>query len=83
LLRKGSLTIPTQRELIRVKAFLLYDRNYTRDFFDFAELACLLDADAVVEALVSLNCIFAWEDVSAKCREIGAALSLKVRQLEK
>lgn len=119
-LPEGSLTIPTLRELIRVKAFLLYDRNYTRDFFDFAELACLLDTEKVVETLTSLDQTFAWEKqpsivlevmktlldpnphdqadakhgfdqlrflapklrswkkVSAKCRDVGRKLSLRM-----
>jgi hypothetical protein len=58
---EGKLTIPTLEELLRVKAFLLYDRNYTRDFFDFAELACLLETDKVVAALIPLDEKFGWE----------------------
>jgi hypothetical protein len=51
----GSLVVPTLPELLRVKSFLAYERNYTRDFVDFAELSCLLDVDDVVGALLALD----------------------------
>ena len=51
----GVLPIPTLVELIRVKAYLISDRNYVRDFYDFAELAQLLPRAEVVEALVQLD----------------------------
>lgn len=60
-LPEGKLTVPTLQELLRVKAFLLYDRNYTRDFFDFAELSCLLEIEKVIDALGSLDEKFGWE----------------------
>jgi hypothetical protein len=60
-LPEGKLTIPTLQELLRVKAFLLYDRNYTRDFFDFAELSCLLETKETVDALTTLDEKFGWE----------------------
>jgi len=48
-------------EMLLTKAFLCYNRNYTRDFVDFAELACLLaDAD-VVETLSKIDEKFAWQ----------------------
>lgn len=42
---EGMLIIPRLEELLRVKAFLAYERNYTRDFVDFAELSCLLEPE--------------------------------------
>ena len=53
--------IPTLEELLRIKAFLAYERDYTRDFVDFAELSCLLEIDEVVTALSSLDEKYAWE----------------------
>jgi hypothetical protein len=56
----GDLVVPTLGEMLLTKAFLIYNRNYTRDFVDFAELACL-DTDAgVVEALSKMDGKFAW-----------------------
>lgn len=57
----GPLVVPTIDELIRTKAFLCYDRNYTRDFVDFAELSLLRETDSVVEALADLEARFKWE----------------------
>lgn len=57
----GPLTIPTLEELIRTKAFLLYQRHYTRDFVDFAALSLLVPDPVVVESLAGLDQKFAWE----------------------
>lgn len=57
----GSLIVPTIPELLRTKAFLCYNRNYTRDFVDFAELACLMETDKVVDILSDLDEKFRWE----------------------
>lgn len=58
---EGTLVIPTLEELLRIKAFLAYDRDFTRDFVDFAELSCLLDAETVVDALSVLDEKFRWD----------------------
>lgn len=58
---EGSLSIPTLEELIRVKAFLACERNYTRDYFDFAELSSLLPSEQVIAALVQLDEKIGWE----------------------
>ncbi len=57
----GPLVVPTVPELLRTKAFLTYNRNYTRDFFDFAELSCMYEIDEVVNILSNLDEIFRWE----------------------
>ena len=57
----GTLVIAALEELLRIKAFLSYDRDFTRDFVDFAELSCLLDSDKVVDALSVLDEKFRWE----------------------
>ena len=57
----GDLVVPTLHELLRTKAFLTYDRNYTRDFFDFAELSCLFETNEVVNVLSDLDEKFRWE----------------------
>jgi len=57
----GDLVVPTLDEMLLTKAFLTYNRNCTRDFVDFAELACLkMDAD-VVDTLSKMDDKFAWE----------------------
>ena len=57
----GALVVPTTEELLRTKAFLCYNRNYTRDFVDFAELSCLFETENVVLILSDLDSKFSWE----------------------
>ncbi len=73
-LPNGTLFIPTLNEFLRVKAFLLYDRNYTRDFVDFAELTCLLKTKEVVTALLSLDEKFAWQKQPSVILEVAKNL---------
>ena len=70
----GALIIPTLEELLRVKAFLGYERNYTRDFVDFAELSCLLESRQVVETLSTLDEKFKWEKQPSMILEITKVL---------
>jgi hypothetical protein len=71
---EGTLIIPTLEELLRVKAFLAYERNYTRDFVDFAELSCLLEPETVVETLSVLDEKFQWEKQPSMIIEVTKAL---------
>ena len=71
---EGTLIIPTLEELLRVKAFLAYERNYTRGFVDFAELSCLLEPQQVVETLSTLDEKFKWEKQPSMILEITKAL---------
>jgi hypothetical protein len=59
---EGTLAIPTLVELIRIKAFLACERNFTRDYFDFAELTCLIPRDQVLDALEVLDEKMGWEN---------------------
>lgn len=70
----GPLMIPSLGELLRVKAFLAYERNYTRDFVDFAELSCLLEPEQVVEALSELDEKFQWEKQPSMILEVTKSL---------
>src|SRR2546422_5349046 len=42
----GAIRVPTLREMARVKAWLILQRNATRDYLDFAALADRLGSDA-------------------------------------
>lgn len=57
----GPLVIPTLEELLLTKAYLAYDRNYTRDYFDLAELTCLRSTEEVAEVLATIDEKFQWE----------------------
>jgi Nucleotidyl transferase AbiEii toxin, Type IV TA system len=71
---EGTLVVPTLDELLRVKAFLTYDRDCTRDFVDFAELSSLLDPARVVDALSVLDEKFRWEKQPSVIVEVIKAL---------
>jgi hypothetical protein len=71
---KGPLTIPTLEEMLRIKAFLAYERDATRDFLDFAELAVRLPKESVVGTLLSLDEKMAWERQPAVLLEVIKAL---------
>lgn len=46
-----KLIVPTEGEILRIKAVLVLRRNATRDYLDFAALADRLGAERVAEAL--------------------------------
>ena len=49
------LVVPTEEELLRIKAVLILRRNATRDYLDFAALSERLGMDRVKQALQSLD----------------------------
>jgi hypothetical protein len=59
-LRSGeTITIPTVAEILRIKAFLLVDRNATRDYLDVAALSHHLGLKRSVKALNDMNELYA------------------------
>jgi hypothetical protein len=59
-LRSGAtLTVPTVEEILRIKAFLLVERNATRDYLDVAALSHHLGLKRSVEALREMNALYA------------------------
>lgn len=53
-----GLVIPTVKEMLRVKGFLMLERRATRDYVDFVALASRLDQEAALQALGYLNCVY-------------------------
>lgn len=49
------LVVPTEAEMLRIKAVLILKRNATRDYLDFVALAERMGADRAVPALVTLD----------------------------
>lgn len=72
----GPLVVPTLEELLRTKAFLCYDRNYTRDFVDFAELSLLFETNEAVSILSDLDKRFKWEKQPTIMAEVIKSLLL-------
>lgn len=46
-----TITLPTEAEMLRIKAVLILRRNATRDYLDFVALAEHMGDEAVIEAL--------------------------------
>jgi hypothetical protein len=53
------LELPTVEEMLRIKAFLLVERNATRDYLDVAALSHHLDLKKSVAALERMNELYA------------------------
>lgn len=53
------LNVPTVAEMLRIKAFLVVERNATRDYLDVAALSDHLGKRASVAALVRMNELYA------------------------
>jgi hypothetical protein len=52
------LVVPTEAEMLRIKAVLALERNATRDYLDFAALSERMGADRVKEALAPLDQLY-------------------------
>jgi hypothetical protein len=52
------LVVPTEAELLRIKAVLILRRNATRDYLDFVALADRMGPDRVFAALVDLDGLY-------------------------
>jgi len=57
--RGGELKIPTMEEMLRIKTFLVVERNATRDYLDVAALSHHLGLPKSVRALERMNELYA------------------------
>ena len=53
-----ALRVPTQAEMLRIKAVLIVKRNATRDYLDFVALSELIGRDATLLALESFDRLY-------------------------
>ena len=53
-----KLTVPTQAEMLRIKAVLIVKRNATRDYLDFVAMADLLGRQAALDALKDFDGLY-------------------------
>jgi hypothetical protein len=54
----GSITLPTEGEMLRIKGVLILKRNATRDYLDFVALADHMGDDSVARALQSFDRLY-------------------------
>jgi hypothetical protein len=69
------ITVPTKRELLRIKGVLILKRNATRDYLDFVALADHMGDAAVAEALQSLDRIYQQENGESPLQQLQIQLS--------
>lgn len=68
--------VPTEPEILRVKAFLIVQRNQVRDFLDTVALARHLGDDRAVDILLDIDGFYA-----DRSREDGSVLTAVVQRL--
>lgn len=72
----GTVTAPTADECLRVKAYLVVQRNYVRDYLDVVALADHVGVDHAVEVLRAID-----EYYIDRSSEVGSVLTALVLQL--
>lgn len=71
----ARLVVPTEDELLRIKAVLILRRNTTRDYLDFAALAERLGPDRVKRALGSLDKLYPQSNGESALQQLQVQLS--------
>jgi hypothetical protein len=69
------LVVPTEEELLRLKAVLILKRNATRDYLDFAALSERLGPDRVKGALVTLDELYPQASGESAFQQMEAQLA--------
>ena len=73
----GSIRVPTPAEILRIKCWLVVDRNATRDFLDVAAMSDKLGLEVSARALASLDQLY------PQAEDAGAVRQQLMRQLAK
>ncbi len=73
----GPIRVPTPAEILRIKSWLVVDRNATRDFLDVAAISDKVGLEASARALSSLDRLYPQGD------DQGAVRQQLMRQLAK
>ena len=69
------LIVPTEQELLRIKAVLILKRNATRDYLDFAALSERLGIERVEKALDSLDDLYPQSNGESALQQLEVQLS--------
>jgi len=70
-----GLKIPTQEEILRIKAYLIVKRNTTRDFIDFIALFDHLGTSQATRALSSLDTCYPQESGTSITQQLVVQLA--------
>lgn len=75
IIGEARLVVPTEEELLRIKAVLILQRNTTRDYLDFAALAERLGPERVKQALGSLDKLYPQPNGESALQQLQVQLS--------
>jgi len=73
--RGETITLPTEAEMLRIKAVLILQRNATRDYLDFVALADHMGDERVVEALQSFDRLYPQPNEESALQQLQIQLS--------
>ena len=73
--RGQSLTVPTEGEILRIKAVLILKRNATRDYLDFVALAAHMGDERVARALQSLDTLYRQDNGESPLQQLQVQLA--------
>lgn len=69
------LVVPTEEELLRIKAVLILKRNATRDYLDFAALADRIGPARVMQALTVLDQLYPQDSGESPLQQLQVQLA--------
>ena len=70
-----TITVPTQAEMLRIKAVLILKRNATRDYLDFVALAKCLGDDGVKASLLRFDELYPQPNGESAVMQLAKQLS--------
>lgn len=70
-----DIVVPTQAEMLRIKAILILRRNATRDYLDFAALSKALEDGKTYEALASFDALYPQENGASARQQLLVQLA--------
>ncbi len=73
--RGVPLTVPTEAEILRIKAVLILKRNATRDYLDFAALGDHLGDDGTGQALRPFDRLYRQDNDESPLQQLQAQLA--------
>jgi hypothetical protein len=71
----SNITVPTEAEILRIKAVLILKRNATRDYLDFAALSDHLGTEKSAEALKRFDLLYPQESGQSALQQLQAQIS--------
>ncbi|MEW6167784.1 MAG: nucleotidyl transferase AbiEii/AbiGii toxin family protein [Pseudomonadota bacterium] len=69
------ITVPTEGEMLRIKAVLILRRNATRDYLDFVALADHMGDESVARALQSFDRLYRQDNGESPLQQLQAQLA--------